>query len=479
MEQTIANSEAAYSSKKDPKGSDERLRVVYYPFSRCLDATSLKRLVLLFDEILFVDPLAEDLIEPSFVFRWRKPDTRVRKRITHAGQGPSVGEDALENTLLHQLRDWYNIEPLYEPLCEKGIVRFYNPSGLVRRHDKLLTQSAIADSEDPDFRPFLFDEQEELVMYSQWLLYRSRIPRSLRHYQKQLAIPTMDLPAAAIADDWLAEKADSFANEEGNDGEGEIEDLDSRLVEANFRFIRHNLEKKKAVALPFRLGLSLTISQALLIAEEESVIPLTDTPLMHKLLLKKYEKAAKRSDAPSQEIIARRTLAERLKFELLSLNVAARIVPNSELSQRSIQEIVRYRENCKDELRRFRALLWSLTDDIESQPLSPEFRKDILKVIDQKIEPELQKLSDQMQSTYEKMFGQLALKVGKAALKALAGGLSPLVLAAVGGLNPGLALALSASTAASVGLLSLPELVDYWQNKKILRRNSVAYLASF
>jgi hypothetical protein len=108
-----------------------------------------------------------------------------------------------------------------------------------------------------------------------------------------------------------------------------------------------------------------------------------------------------------------------------------------------------------------------------------EFRKDVLRLIDQKIEPELQKLSDEMLSTYEKMFGQLVVKAGKAALKAVAGGLGPLVLAAIGGLNPGLALALSSSTVVSVGLLSLPELVDYWQNKRILRRNSVAYLASF
>jgi hypothetical protein len=37
---------------------------------------------------------------------------------------------------------------------------------LVKRHDKLLTHAAIADSEDPDFRPFVEDEKEELVMYS-------------------------------------------------------------------------------------------------------------------------------------------------------------------------------------------------------------------------------------------------------------------------------------------------------------------------
>jgi hypothetical protein len=82
-----------------------------------------------------------------------------------------------------------------------------------------------------------------------------------------------------MADEWLGDKADSFAAEidsgrEIEDDGREIEDLDSRLVEANLQFIRRNLEKREAVAVPFRLGLSLTISQALLIAEEESVIPL-------------------------------------------------------------------------------------------------------------------------------------------------------------------------------------------------------------
>lgn len=86
---------------KDKRSStEERLRVVYYPFSRCVDATSLKRLVLLFDEVWFVEPLAEDIIELPSVFRWEKKPTKMLKRFPLGGQGPALSIDGLENAIL-------------------------------------------------------------------------------------------------------------------------------------------------------------------------------------------------------------------------------------------------------------------------------------------------------------------------------------------------------------------------------------------
>ena len=46
-------------------------RALYYPYSRCVDATTLKRLVLVFDEVWFIDPvpliMREGLMTGSYV----------------------------------------------------------------------------------------------------------------------------------------------------------------------------------------------------------------------------------------------------------------------------------------------------------------------------------------------------------------------------------------------------------------------------
>jgi len=36
------------------------LRALYYPFSRCIDASALKQLLLVFDSVTFLDPVDDD-----------------------------------------------------------------------------------------------------------------------------------------------------------------------------------------------------------------------------------------------------------------------------------------------------------------------------------------------------------------------------------------------------------------------------------
>jgi hypothetical protein len=38
------------------------LKALYFPFSRCLSPLTLKRALLLFDEIIFIDPIAMDIV---------------------------------------------------------------------------------------------------------------------------------------------------------------------------------------------------------------------------------------------------------------------------------------------------------------------------------------------------------------------------------------------------------------------------------
>lgn len=73
---------------------------LYYPFSRCLDDVALKRAVLLYDEILFVDP-----VEPA-----ARTNLYLREGI-HAGADPRISER------------WGAAEQDYQLLHQHGIVR--------------------------------------------------------------------------------------------------------------------------------------------------------------------------------------------------------------------------------------------------------------------------------------------------------------------------------------------------------------------
>ena len=43
---------------------EDKFCALYYPFSRCLREVDLKRMLFLFDQIFFVDPLSRDLGDP-------------------------------------------------------------------------------------------------------------------------------------------------------------------------------------------------------------------------------------------------------------------------------------------------------------------------------------------------------------------------------------------------------------------------------
>ena len=79
---------------------------LYFPFSRCLDELTLKRAVLLYDRLLFVDPvtpeardalyLREQHADPTITDRWRRAQQHY-ERLDHEGIAKTVTADVIND----------------------------------------------------------------------------------------------------------------------------------------------------------------------------------------------------------------------------------------------------------------------------------------------------------------------------------------------------------------------------------------------
>lgn len=140
-------------------------RAVYYPFSRTLDETTLKRAVLLYDEILFVDPMSP----------------RVRAGLYDVEQHLPYLPANVATSLA---QEWTAMSDRYDLLQREGLLRLIDPSGLVAdpATDRLIARALRADLADPQTAG-LFARGYPTT----WSMLRTRIPsQAFAHLAHQI-----------------------------------------------------------------------------------------------------------------------------------------------------------------------------------------------------------------------------------------------------------------------------------------------------
>lgn len=132
-----------------------KLAALYYPFSRCINAASLKQLLLVFDEVSFVDPVDDD--------QWR---TKLFKDLE--SHDP-------------QFSRYQDIHPALPELVDDGCVRRIDPAQFVL---KLAAPAALSDLQDSSWlnvasNPRKFHMPSILIdgSYS-WQAFRPKLPQS-------------------------------------------------------------------------------------------------------------------------------------------------------------------------------------------------------------------------------------------------------------------------------------------------------------
>lgn len=156
------------------------------------------------------------------------------------------------------------------------------------------------------------------------------------------------------------------------------------------------------------------------------------------------------------------------RFSLLSWEITTEVVPKSIVLEKSMKDLLRYKEACIDLKQKFRSYLWSLEALISSEPWDDNFPKELDRIVKKEIVPEVQRIREQKIVIWEKLFGQT--------LKSLA---SPKVAPVLVGIQlvTGLSfweiLALSTSVIAGT---ALKPLIDAGQEERSLRRNALFFL---
>jgi hypothetical protein len=210
-----------------------KLSGLYYPFSRCINAASLKQMLLVFDEIAFVDPVRDD--------EWR---ARLFSNLEQ------------HDKTFHRYQD---VHPALADLVEAGCIRRIDPSaGLPTEERAIATLSAVSDLQDET-----------------WVGLASKPQKSRLPFLKIRGEPSWQVFRPKLPDDFL----DSLTTSP---------DLERHLIEEG--------DDLSAWSLSYAAGSAICIGVHLGIAENEGLAPVTDSALHHQLLLMKVARGLGSAD---------------------------------------------------------------------------------------------------------------------------------------------------------------------------------------
>jgi hypothetical protein len=371
-----------------------KLDCIYYPFSRLLDPTTLKHLLLIFDSVTFLDEAESP--------QWRRALLEEMR------------SDSPIFATFEELADDYDM------LEESGTVLVRSPHVLASKESRSVAIATIADLTDASYVKLASAPQ------------RFGLPAQLtRGIDLQLPPrPTWQVFQGKLAEHLHADP--SFAN-------------DARW---RSHIIRQG-DEVEAWALTYEAGSASVLNYYLEVAEELSLTPVTSSELHHRLVLRKVKRMAEfGSDQNSLESdIRQRCRAVLGQGEILSL--FSSLFPRASLKDVSFAEIVRFREETSESRHRFLERINGTLRVIDADVSTASYDREVALAVQdmgnqmRRIQQDLSVARDRLlPSTGEAvMYGT----AGSGALGALAtflGGLSPAGLVAASSLAVGLSGAL-------------------------------------
>jgi hypothetical protein len=256
------------------------LSATYYPFSRCIDVSALKQLLLVFDGVTFIDPVTDD--------NWRA--FLMEERISQ--------EDP-------RFASYQDVHRELDGLREEGAIRVVEPSVILAGKADLISASALSDLSDPAWcrvasNPESYElphQHNALDGSATWQIFKPKMP-------------------------------DVFV--EALDGDDQLR---RHLVECG--------DDKFAWTLSYEAGSAISLSFHLAAADELCLAPVTDSLMHHQLLLQKsmrdhYGAAAQGPSPLTERAISQ--IAHQTAFSLVG-----ELLPGEMLAQVSLDEVLEFR----------------------------------------------------------------------------------------------------------------------------------------
>jgi hypothetical protein len=375
-------------------------RALYYPYSRTVNETTLKRAILLYDEILFADPMS----------------SRVRAGLFDVHHHlPYLPPDAA--TALAE--EWSLVSKRYDLLEREGLLRLVDPAGAVEdaATGQLIADALGADLADRSLRT-LFS-----VGYPQmWSMLRTRIPgpafKYLAHQIPSRVLSGTD-PGGPTP---VALYLDGHPGATPNLG-GVVFPDDGRDY---------------AALLPYVAGSSIATSTALALALSEGAVPLTDSEAHSRLLSVRMARAAAAVPSASEVtgLTPRPDGARAHKIAQVHQQVVDSAISHDDLAALSLEECLLYRERTAEERAQFRDFLRDVVRTTYAQPWSPEINDQIEERV-RAARPEFSGHAKAMRDAYRSLFKRslvgLAVSAAPAMLTTVFPVVSPLTALLFGG----------------------------------------------
>jgi hypothetical protein len=417
------------------------LRCLYYPYSRTTSLTSLKKAALLFDEVTFLDS------QPWFVRRHLLADK------------PRTSATPTEDD--------------YGFLEAEGVLRILTPEDLIQECDLLLTAAVMNDIRDAEFCELAVKHDVTV-----WDVLTERIPPTfLKAFYPGAgtfseAISLQALIHAEGSFDKLDEGIRRFAEFRWK-GLSPDELWPAFLNSYRFVIGGNPHMRLESYEIPFLQASSLRVNEALLVAARNDLVPFTDSAVHDRMMNLKASRSLKllASDAGLRERLETE-LPSSLPYEHLALAILDRLVPEQELTQRSLRDLCEYRKDNQARLGRMRIAIGSLATETQAVGSGPEYYRSIRNTVESKVIPEVMATRDELLKSYEGAFGKLAIQSAQVTVPTL-------MATFFGGL--GLWQIIGACALAEVAFLTAKgadDLLDLWRAKRVADRGAYSYLTN-
>lgn len=397
--------------------STSEFTALYYPFSRTLSEETLKRGVLLYDRLLFIDPTTPKVREGLY-----SPENHQ----------PYLPYDAARQLTF----EWNEIAAHYKLLQDQGVIGFVDPTDLIAESsaDKLVTAHLQADMLDQGVVDLFARHPPS------WSILRSRIPQSAFQYLHHQYTPRV-LYGQNIHTPFkvLGGEAHALISDGKPDQDYSVPGWRRTTAET------HN---EYAVVVPYYLGSSLATSLALLAIDRTHAVPLTDSEPHFRLLSQRFYRASKSmpdmASIPGLKPVFSPAAAQAM--QLVEHRVFDTILSSEDLAVLSLEECLRFREKTVDERIQFRQYLAGVVSHLRHDVWSAEIENEISEEI-ARAQQEMNDHAGAMRSAYTQLFKRSAIGVSVA--------VAPLLLNAI---FPGVSIliALLLGTGTSTALLAEP-----------------------
>lgn len=356
---------------------------LYYPYSRCIDDTHLKKSLLLFDKVVFLDT------QPQF----------------------------MRNALMYQENKEYaeKIEETYNYLSDMDAIKVINPQPIINKYDLFLTMNVTCDLRDKNYCDLAIKHSTDV-----WSILYERLPPSfikafypgagtfweaisiqnlLRTYDKLSLLS--DHENHLIANDFMMGQFSNLTNSEL------WEIFDNRykyVIGGNPHITLETYE------VPFLQASSLRINEALLVCYENGYVPFTDSAIHSKLLNAKLDNTLAKINADKN---IRDSVVPDLQYVLpkehLSLKIIDELLPSECLRDLSFSELISYKSENIKLLDRFNAKIAEISACVEEVGHDDNYYRNLQRIIDKEVIPEIKEIKGELNKSFEKNFGKLIL----------------------------------------------------------------------